>query len=104
MATKESIEFDFRQALGQADKIERIAEKLERLSSTEFGNTMQDLSVGWKGENASQYLLKGDRLQKKMNKSVGELYSVATDIRKIARRIHDAEMAALAIAMERKYQ
>lgn len=104
MATRESIEFNFRQASRQADKIEGIAERLGRLSSTEFGNTMQELSVGWKGENASQYLSKGSRLQKKMNGTVGELYSVASDIRKIAGRIYDAEMAALAIAMERKYQ
>ena len=103
MATRESIEFDFRKALGQADNIETIAERLGRLSGTEFENTMQNLSSGWKGESASQYLSKGSRLQEKMNGTVKELYSVASDIREIARRIYEAEMAALEIASRRTY-
>ena len=103
MATRETIEFDFRKALGQADKIDTIADRLGRLSVTEFENTMQNLSAGWKGDNASIYLSKGNRLQEKMNGTVKELYSVASDIREIAKRVYDAEMAALAIASERKY-
>lgn len=103
MATRETIEFDFKKALGQADKINAIADRLGRLSGTEFENTMQNLSAGWKGDNASQYLSKGSRLQEKMNGTVKELYSVASDIREIAKRVYDAEMAALAIASERKY-
>ena len=103
MATRETIEFDFRKALGQAEKIDTIADTLGRLSRTEFENTMQNLSAGWKGGNASIYLSKGNRLQEKMNGTVKELYSVASDIREIAKRVYDAEMAALAIASERKY-
>lgn len=103
MATRESIEFDFRKALAQANKIEAIAERLGRLSGMEFGNTMQNLSSGWKGENASLYLTKGSRLQEKMNGTVKELYSVASSIREIAKRIYDAEMAALEIASRRTY-
>lgn len=103
MATRETIEFDFRKALGQADKIDAIADRLGRLSGTEFGNTMQNLSAGWKGDNASQYLSKGSRLQEKMNGTVKELYSVASDIREIAKRVYEAEMAALAIASDRTY-
>lgn len=103
MATRATIEFDFRKALGQADKIEAIADRLGKLSESEFGDIMQNLSVGWKGDNASQYLSKGSRLQEKMNGTVKELYSVAADIREIAKRIYEAEMAALAIATDRIY-
>lgn len=103
MATREMIEFDFKKALGQADKIDGIADRLGRLSGTELGSTMQNLSAGWKGENASLYLNKGNNLQEKINGTAKELYSIASDIRTIARRIYEAEMAALSIASERTY-
>lgn len=103
MATRATIEFDFRKALGQADRIEAIADRLGKLSGIEFGDTMQNLSVAWKGDNASQYLSKGSRLQEKMNGTVKELYSVASEIRETAKRIYEAEMAALAIATDRSY-
>ncbi len=103
MATREQIEFDFKKALGQADKIDAIAEKLSKLSTAEFGDIMQNLSVGWKGENAELYLSKGSSLQDKMNGTAKSLYAVASEIRTIAKRMYDAEMAALVIAQERKY-
>jgi len=103
MASRETIEFNFRAAMGQADRIDGIADNLGRLSGTKFGGTLQNLSANWKGENASMYLEKGGRLQEKMGATEGELHSVAADIRTIARRLYDAEMAALAIANERTY-
>lgn len=103
MATRRTIEFNFRKALGQADRLDTVANNLSRLSGTEFGGTLQNLSGSWKGENASLYLSKGSSLQVKMNKTASELHAVASDIRRIAKRIYDAEMAALAIASSRTY-
>lgn len=103
MATRATIEFNFRTALSQADKIDEIADNLRRLSQTDFGNALQSLSAGWKGENASMYLSKGSVLQGKMNGTSGSLHAVASDIRAIAKRLYDAEMAALAIAENRTY-
>lgn len=103
MATRESIEINFKVALGQADKIDSIADNLSKLSGAKFGGTLQNLSANWKGENASLYLEKGSRLQEKMNGTAEELHSVAVDIRTIARRLYEAEMAALAVAVDRSY-
>lgn len=103
MATRESILFDFKKAQAQADRIDMLARKLAQLSGGEFESTMQNLSIGWKGESASQYLTKGSRLQEKMNVTVKELYAVASSIREIAKRVYDAEMAALEIASRRTY-
>lgn len=103
MAKRQLIEFNFRTALGQADKLDNIANNLSRLSGAKFGGTLQNLSSNWKGENASLYLEKGSRLQEKMNGTAEELHSVASDIRTIARRLYDAEMAALALASDRTY-
>lgn len=103
MATREKIEFDFKQALGQADRIDMIADNLSNLSGKEFGGSLENLSANWKGDNASIYMEKGSRLQKQMNDTAKELHAVATDIRTIARRLYDAEMNAWRIATSRTY-
>lgn len=103
MATREKIEMDFKRAIRQADKIDSIANRLGTLSGEKFGGSMQNLSACWKGENASLYLGKGGRLQGKMNGTANELHAIARDIRTVAKRLYNAEMAALAIASSRTY-
>lgn len=104
MATEASIYFDFQKALGEAGRIEDMADRLKRLSEKDFEGTLQSLSVNWKGENASAYLVKGERLQDKINGTGNDLRAVAADIRRIAKQIYDAEMAALEIARRREYE
>lgn len=103
MATRASIEMDFRQAMTQAKKVDEIADRLSRVSDSQLNNIMQNLASGWKGENASAYLNKGFRLQNKISISSGELHNVASQIRRVAKQVYNAEMAALEIAMMRKY-
>lgn len=101
MATRASIEMDFNMARRQADRLEELADKLRGLSENRFGGTLNNISGNWKGENATAYLSKGSKLQGKMNRSSSELYQIASDIRLIAKRIYDAEMANLLIAETR---
>lgn len=101
MATRATIEMDFNLARKQADHLEELADRLRGLSDNKFGGTLNNISGNWKGENASLYLTKGQKLQTKMNKSSAELYQIASDIRLIAKRIYDAEMANLLIAETR---
>lgn len=103
MATRASIEFNFRKAMNQADQIDGIANSLSRLSRDRFGSTMQGISASWKGDNASLYLSKGEKLQGNMDGTASELHSIASDIRTVAKRLYRAEMAALAIAQRREY-
>lgn len=88
MASKESKETDFHIAMAQADKIDEITERLAAVSEKKLGSTLQDLSLGWKGENASAYLRKGARLQSRINNSSTELHNIAQDIRNRARRMY----------------
>ncbi|MBO5474618.1 MAG: WXG100 family type VII secretion target [Lachnospiraceae bacterium] len=103
MAGRASIEFNFRKAMEQAEQLEGTAERLSRLSNYQFENTMQQLAANWKGENASEYMNKGDRLQQQMNGTAKELYNIAADIRRVAKRLYQAEMEALRIAQKRDY-
>lgn len=104
MATRASIEFDFRQAMNEADRIDEIANNLGNLARVKFNGTMQNLVTNWKGDSASLYLRKGENLEENMNKTSGELHSIASDIRAVARRLYEAEMRALEIAERREYQ
>ncbi len=103
MATRESIEFDFRKALNQADEIDEIANHLRVLSTIKFNGALQNLAANWKGSNASAYLNKGEHLQNNMNHTSGVLHDIASDIRAAAKRMYQAEMAALEIAQTRSY-
>ena len=101
--TRSVIMFNFRRAQQQAEELDEIADSLSRMAKNDFENTMQNVAAAWKGENASKYLIKGDKLQGNMCSTAQSLRGIAADIRKVARRIYEAEMAALAIAEERKY-
>ena len=103
MATRASIEIDFQRAKVQAAKLERIASQMNTLANQTLGGTLQNLSVGWKGENANLYIAKGNKLQEKINVTAGDLRGVASDIRKVAERIYRAEMEALSLAESRNY-
>lgn len=103
MATRESIEFDFRQAKNQARQLDAIADNLGNLAKNNLSDSMQTLSQNWKGENASAYLSKGSTLQNDISSSASELHGIASDIRTIAQNIYNAEMAALEIAEQRTY-
>ncbi|MBQ6787683.1 MAG: hypothetical protein IJO85_08175 [Lachnospiraceae bacterium] len=104
MATRQSIEFDFREACSQADKLDSIADNLGNLAKDKLGDSMQTLSQNWKGENANAYLSKGNNLQNSISSSASELHGIASDIRTIAQNIYNAEMAALEIAEQRTYK
>ena len=103
MATRGTIEINFRQAMNQANKIDAIANDLSTLSKSKFGGSLQNLAGAWKGENASLYLSKGSTLQSKMNTTASSLHTAASDIRTAAKRLYDAEMTALSIAESRTY-
>ena len=103
MATRASIEFDFARAKAQAGELDALAGRLSTLSEREFGNTLQGVAANWKGDNSRVYLNKGTKLQGDMKLSSQELRRIADDIRTIATKLYNAEMAALAIAEKREY-
>ncbi len=50
MATRETIEINFMQAMRQADRIEALADDLNKVSGEKFGGSLQNLAGIWKGE------------------------------------------------------
>ena len=92
MASRHEIEMNYEQAIEQAKKLEEAATSLSNLSRSKFNNTLQNIRASWSGESADYYLTCGNKLQTNMNKTSSELSSLASDLRRIAKNIYDAEM------------
>ena len=101
MKTSAQIQMDFAQARKRADEIDEIAANLRTLARRDLGDTVQELSSAWRGDNARMYLSKASRLQEDIAKTSGELQNIAGNIRTVARKLYEAEMEALRIATQR---
>lgn len=101
MSSRSEIRINFMQAIHQAEQLESVADRLNKLARNKMESSMRNLSNAWKGQNATEFLAKEDCLQGNIEKTANEIRNIASDIRTIAGRIYDAEMTALRIAEER---
>jgi len=91
MAVRENTEADFHVTMMKADQLEEIAKRLSDLSGRQLGGTMQDLSCGWKGENAYAYLKKGAKLQGRIRETSNDLRNLAEELRSAGKKAYKAE-------------
>lgn len=98
-----TIQLNFRAAMAKADELDEIAEGLLQAINNDYEEAMQTVGAGWKGGNAESYLAKGGKLEEQMRNSVNQLKQAAGEIRRTAKRIYNAEMAALQIIQLRTY-
>ncbi len=101
MSSKSKIKMDFREAKKQADELDEIAENLRNVANRDLEQAMSVLNSGWKGNNATLYLEKVNRVKEETNREVKDLQNIASDIRRTARIIYEAEMEAWRIAHDR---
>lgn len=102
MKTRSQIQLNYRQAMNQADRLDAIAANVERIAGQDMESSMRKLSNGWKGENASAFLMKESVLQGEISRTAKNIRSIATDIRTVARLVYHAEMEAVQIAERRE--
>jgi len=102
--TRIKIEMDFAAASAQAKKIDEIADEMSTLANQNLVTTMQEISTCWKGESATAYLSKVESAKGDILNTKTLLKSIAQMIRTEAKRVYDAEIAALRIAETRTYQ
>ena len=100
---RHTIEINYQEALRRADDLEEIGRDLMRALEKEYEQSMQTLSTNWKGVNAETYLRKGTDLAEQMRCTARSVIETADEIRRTARRIYNAEMAALRIIEARIY-
>lgn len=97
------IELNFRQAKQQAEQLESLAKSLENLAKNDLDGTLRQLSSAWKGESASAYMRKGERLEEKIIQTAEDLQRTAQTIRSTAQRTYNAEIRARELAKQREY-
>lgn len=101
MSSRSEIYFNYHKAIRQAGELEQVAERLQRLSTGDIQETMNEINSAWKSDSSPAYLQKGAQLQKNVEATSKNLRNVASSIRTIARRILRAELEAWRIAHER---
>lgn len=99
-----TIEMNFRRARKQAEELKEIAQSLRCLAEREVEESLESLSGGWSGAGADSYLTKARGLQKEIQSTAVDIQKTADSLLQAARRIYDAEMAALERAREREWQ
>lgn len=102
--TKSEILFNYRQAIKQADRLEEIAKKVEKLATNNMSNSLGNLRMAWKSDSSSQYFNKMSKVQGDIKKDAQNLRKVAQSIRKTAESVKTAELRALEIAKTRNYK
>ncbi|MCI1722769.1 MAG: hypothetical protein LKM41_08150 [Lachnospiraceae bacterium] len=104
MKTMTEILFNYSQAISQANALDEIAARVERVSDSDMQDAFDDLSSAWKSDSAKQYLLKGNRLCENVKKTAGDIREISNAIRRIAETTKAAEEESLRIATERTVQ
>jgi len=95
MASAHKIRMDFELAKRQAQRLEEVAGKMDRIADGQMADAMERLAAGWTGENSVKFIKKESRLQSEMGSTADSLRRVADTIREIAQNVYEAEMSAI---------
>lgn len=101
MKCSSEIRFDFQNAMQQAQKLDELANDIDRRVANKLDETVQSVHAAWKGDSATLYIGKTQELRRQVQQTARTLRDTAEDIRRIARRIYEAEVRALEIAQSR---
>ena len=101
--TEYQIKMDYNHAIKEADKLERIAKKMDQLMQKDFKNCMTRIATDWKGETSTKYRNKSNKVVRNVEALSKDLKITAQTVRKIARNTYQAEKHALELAKERTY-
>jgi WXG100 family type VII secretion target len=89
-----TIDFNYSQAISQANQIDTIADDMQSLANSQLQNALETLGGVWKGEASQLFVTycngtKGDILTQAQN-----LHNLASKIRSVAAILKNAEQAA----------
>lgn len=98
---RNAIEINFSEACAQADKLEALAVNMKKIANQQLNQTFQELSAAWKGETATAYLSKAERVVESILSAADEINRIGQQVRAKAKLIYNAEISALHIAENR---
>ncbi len=92
------IDFTYTRAMRSADKLDRLAKKLDRVASNSLENCESSLMSSWESENMQMFCRKSQRLRDKISREASDVLKVAETIRRVATEMKIAEERARSIA------
>ena len=96
-------EDQYQKARNQANKLEKIARDLEKLTKQEYSTTMEQIRSSWTGDSANRYLSKGALLENEMMETVKKLRNVVSSIRSTVTRLEETQKKAQAIINNKNF-
>ncbi len=96
--------FDYRQAIRQADKLDDIANRVDKIAKDKMNNMMTALKSSWQSDNSAQFCSKMKQVQSDIISDGNQIRKIADAIRTTAEGIKNAELRALEIAKCREYR
>jgi len=91
-------DFNYPKAIQQANAIANAATQLRNLANGQYEQAIGEVQNAWAGDTARAFLQQCMETKRELLKKAQELDELANAIRKIAKRIEDAEQEARRIA------
>ncbi len=98
MKSEYTIYMDFQKAKAQADELKSLAAELRNIADRDLAECLSGISVHWKGDNAANFIGKGNLVKSRLADAAKNLEQTASTIQKIAVQTYQAEMRAYNIA------
>lgn len=104
MASEQTIQFNYDQAMRQANDLLDISKEINKLAVNKLADSIQTIDKNWDGNNSKKFIKKGNTLKGKIEDSAEDLKKISDSIKQMAKKIYDAEMESIRIAKERSYK
>lgn len=102
--TRQQIQLNYQKTLQQASELERLANQIDTIVSSEIDEVMKNISDAWKGDSGSTYCTKGNRLNVVIKQHSRDLRNAANILKRTAENTYRAELLSIEIAEKRRYQ
>ena len=102
MKTKNQISLDYQRVIDLTKKLDEIVNRIKKEFDANTDSLVAELSAGWKGENADEFIAKAKSIKEKTIPSAEKIGKLSEGVRSNAEAIYAADMEALRIAETRK--
>ena len=100
---KQTIQLNYESVIREADRLEAIGRELDQMQREAYLEALSELGNAWDGSVSDAFLRKAHELQYRMRTTSVDLITIGAETRRKAKRIRDAELAALDVAQNRTY-
>ena len=98
---RQEILMNYAQAKFQAQRLDDIANRIEKLANVTMESSLSTLHSAWKSDNSPQFFTKAETVRDAILTDAANIRKVAGSIRSTAEAVKNADLRALEIAKTR---